>query len=96
MNAWTIIVATLGGLLLGLFFFGGLWWTVQRIPTASHPAALLMGSLVLRMGVALAGFYALLQLHWQAALLALVVFTLTRIWLRYRLGDARIKRESTP
>lgn len=92
MDAITIVLAVLSGWMLGLFFFGGLWWTVRRLPTTNHPALLLMGSLVLRMAVALAGFYLLLRLHWQAVLIALVAFTLTRLWLRYRLGSIRTQQ----
>ncbi len=47
--------AAAGGLLLGALYFGGLWWTVRRLPTARHPAALIAGSFLLRAAVAAAG-----------------------------------------
>ena len=40
---WLII-----GFLLGVFYFGGLWWTTKKIITAKRPAILLMGSFFVR------------------------------------------------
>lgn len=58
MTEWfPIAAAVLGGVLIGLLFFGGLWWTVQRGVTAKRPALLFLGSLLVRMGVAVGGFY---------------------------------------
>ncbi len=52
---WTL--ATAAGALLGVFFFGGLWWTVRKGLSAKAPALWFLGSLILRTGVAVAGFY---------------------------------------
>jgi F1F0 ATPase subunit 2 len=49
------------GLLLGALFYGGLWWTVRRIPDARRPAPLIIGSFFLRAGVVLAGLYLLMR-----------------------------------
>ncbi len=45
------------GLLLGAFFFGGLWWTVNRGVSSQRPALWFFGSMLLRMSITLAGFY---------------------------------------
>lgn len=45
------------GAALGVFFFGGLWWTIRKAVTSPQPALWFLGSLVLRIGVVLAGFY---------------------------------------
>jgi F1F0 ATPase subunit 2 len=37
------ILATLVGLLLGVIFFDGLWWTVQRALALPQPALLVHG-----------------------------------------------------
>jgi F1F0 ATPase subunit 2 len=53
----TIITTGLGlflGLLLGLFYFGGLWLTVRRLPRSSSPHLLWLGSLALRLTLLLA------------------------------------------
>ena len=44
-----------GGLLIGLLYFGALWWTVRRMASARHPAALAAGSFLVRAAVAAGG-----------------------------------------
>lgn len=71
---WGLVVAF--GLCLGLVYFGGLWWTVQRIPETSRPHRWLVLSFVGRAAGVLLGFFAVLQLgnalHLLAALLGFV------------------------
>jgi len=43
-----LLFALVVGLGLGLVFFGGLAWTVRRLPSARHPVALVLGSLIVR------------------------------------------------
>ncbi len=52
---WALVFFS--GLLLGAVFFGGLWWTVRTSIAAKRPALLFFGSLLLRTGVVLTGFY---------------------------------------
>ena len=52
-----LTLAFVTGLLLGAFFFAGLWWTVQKGMTSEMPALWFVGSLLLRTGVIVAGFY---------------------------------------
>ena len=42
-----LALALLAGRLLGAFFFGGLWWTVQKGVTSENPALWFLGSLLL-------------------------------------------------
>lgn len=67
------------GGLLGAIFFGGLWLTVARGVSSPNPAALFFASLVLRMTVALTGFYFIGRQHWQHWLLCLLGFVLARL-----------------
>ena len=60
-----LALAFLAGALLGVFFFGGLWWTVQKGVTSERPALWFLGSLLLRTGMILAGFYFVSQGHWS-------------------------------
>lgn len=55
----TLILALSGvaGLVLGAIFFGGLWWTIRKAMASEKPALWFLGSLLLRMSVALGGFY---------------------------------------
>jgi F1F0 ATPase subunit 2 len=56
-DTFTMTLACLAGLMLGCFFFGGLWWTIRRGLSSPHPALWFSGSLVVRMAVTLAGFF---------------------------------------
>lgn len=53
----TYAIAIVAGLGLGTFFFGGLWWTVRRLPTARHPGALALGSFLVRTAVTAGGLF---------------------------------------
>ena len=79
-----LVLPLLAGVLLGMFFFGGLWWTIRRVLASKQPAALFFFSLLLRTGVALAGFYFVARGDWRRMLACLVGFILARIlvtWL---------------
>ncbi len=78
VNGATLAFGLALGLALGWFFFAGLWWTVQRVPTAQRPGALLLGSFLLRTAVTLAGFLALVRLGAWPLLAALVGFLAAR------------------
>ena len=69
----------LGGVLLGMFFYAGLWWTIRRSISSKQPAALFFFSLLLRTGIALAGFYFVARGDWRRVLACLVGFMLARI-----------------
>ena len=88
----TLVMAGLAGLALGAFFFGGLWWTVRRGASARQPALWFAGSLLLRFGTTLAGFYFIGRGHWQrlvACLLGFVVARLIVFWLTRPPGDTQ-------
>ena len=66
----TVILAFVTGVLLGTFFFGGLWWTIQKGVSSKQPALLFSFSLVLRTIIALAGFYFVSRGDWRRLLAA--------------------------
>jgi F1F0 ATPase subunit 2 len=80
-----IILSVFAGLLLGGFFFGGLWWTVQRITCSGRPYLLSVVSFLIRTTVVLVGFYFLLQAGWPYLLAALAGFLVSRTVLAYKL-----------
>ena len=73
------ILAWLAGLLLGAFFFGGLWLTVRKCVSAQRPVLWLLPSLVLRMSITLAGFYYVSDRHWQRLIVCLLGFIMARL-----------------
>jgi len=80
-----LLLAAALGIVLGGVFFGGLWWTVHRSVSSAHMAVWIFSSLLLRMGVALGGFYwVALGQHWQRFLACLVGFVLARLIVSWR------------
>lgn len=79
-----LILTLLVGIGLGLFYFGGLWFTVQRLPTIRHPALLMLGSFFVRTLVALWGFYVVMSGSWARLLICLAGFLTIRTVLASR------------
>ena len=79
MNEGLMLALVLvAGLLLGAIFFGGLWWTVRKGVTSTQPTLLFLGSMLLRTGVVIAGFYFVSDGHWQRLLACLFGFAIAR------------------
>jgi F1F0 ATPase subunit 2 len=76
---FSLAPALAAGLLLGAFFFGGLWWTVIRGVSSPLPALWFLGSMLLRMSITLAGFYVVGREDWRRWLLCLLGFVLARL-----------------
>ena len=74
----TLVLAVIAGMAIGAMFFGGLWWTVRRTISANAPALWLFASLLVRMAIALAGFFYVSGGHWQRWLACLVGFVVAR------------------
>ena len=89
MEMSTIAGAVVVGVVLGVFYFGGLWLTVRRMSTARHPLSLYFSSLIIRLAVVLAACYCLL-IHYDWPLLVASVTGLgaIRIVLIRFLGHA--------
>ena len=80
--AWQLGVSGLIGLVLGAVYFYALWLTIRRLPQARHPAAMLLASAVLRLGMLFTGLYFVtLGGHWERLLAAVVGIILARILL---------------
>lgn len=80
---WILALYGMAGIALGVFFYGGLWWTIQRGIAAKQPALWFLGSLVLRMGVTLGGFYFIAVRGLIPVLVALACFFLARLLVTY-------------
>lgn len=74
----SLVTALVAGFLLGAFFFGGLWWTVQKGLSSSRPAFWFLGSLLLRTVTAVAGFYFASGGSWEKLLICLLGFFIMR------------------
>ena len=98
MNEFLLLSVPLGaGLLLGAAFFGGLWWTVNHAVSSKRPALWFIGSKLLRMGIALGGFYLVGGGRWERWLLCLLGFILARLvtwWLTRPTTRSRAARRT--
>lgn len=83
-EALPLALAFLGGGGLGAFFFGGLWWTVRRALSSRRPALWFLGSLSLRMSVALVGFWVASGGHWERLLACVLGFLAARLVVTQR------------
>ncbi len=88
LDLQVLVISSVAGVLIGLVFFGGLWWTVRRSLASAHPAAWVLGSVLLRTAVALAGFYVVGASQWPRLLACLAGFVVGRFilthWTRMR------------
>ncbi|MBU0664686.1 MAG: ATP synthase subunit I [Proteobacteria bacterium] len=76
-----LLLAGMGGGILGAIYFGGLWWTVRQGLSSEQPALWFLGSMLLRMSITLVGFYFIAHAHWERFLLCLFGFVMARFVL---------------
>ena len=87
----TLVLALVTGVLLGVMFFGGLWWTVRKGVSSERPALWFLGSLLLRTIITLTGFYFVARGDWQSLLVCLLGFVIARPIVTQRLDNDRAK-----
>lgn len=75
-------LALFSGVALGGLFFGGLWWTVQKLAATKRPVRLLLASLLVRTAVVLAGFFLVGGASWPRLLACLLGFTAARFLVK--------------
>jgi F1F0 ATPase subunit 2 len=90
-----LVVAGAVGLVLGAVFFGGLWWTVRKGVSSPRPALWFLGSMLLRMGIVLAGFYFVGRGQWQRLLVCLLGFVIARFLVMW-LTRTRVEHSNSP
>ncbi len=93
-----MVLSFIGGFLLGTVFFGGLWFTVKRAVDAPLPALWVFISFILRMGIALFGFYFISAGDWQKLVVCLFGFIVSRFLVifltkRYDEEQKQLKKE---
>ena len=81
-----LVMAFVAGLILGAFFFGGLWWTVQRGLKSENPAIWFFGSMMLRTALIVVAFYYVAQGHWSSLVACLAGFLVGRFFIVRRLA----------
>jgi F1F0 ATPase subunit 2 len=94
-NVWaSSTLALLVGMLLGAFYFAGLWWTVRQLDSNRNVAPVFLLSMLFRTAFVVLGFYVLLGNDWRQLLLGLIGFMLVRFCsTRYISGVTFIREE---
>jgi F1F0 ATPase subunit 2 len=83
------ILSVLAGTGAGIFFFGGLWWTVRRVAASPRPAVLVMASMMGRTFLTIAVFYFASGGQWQRLLFCLAGFIAARVFITRLLPKAQ-------
>lgn len=88
-NWWQLAAATAGGMALGLVFFAGLWWTVQRLPLSRVPHVWVFSSYLIRTSVVIVGFWGFGRHDWKCLLAGVLGFLLARqLVIRHVFADS--------
>jgi F1F0 ATPase subunit 2 len=74
-----IAIGLLSGAALGVLFYGGLWWTIQKGSSSKRSALWFFGSLMIRTSLVLAGFYFVGRGHWERLLVCVLGFIVARL-----------------
>ena len=91
----TLVLAWMAGGALGAIFFGGLWWTVRKGISSPCPALWFLGSMLLRMSIALAGFYFVGRGQWERLLICLLGFVMARLVVMWLTRPSREQNGAT-
>lgn len=87
MHIWLILSAAfLAGMALGLFYFEALWLTVRRLSSHPRPSLLMFESLLVRLAVAMAGFYVVMDGRWERLAACLAGFFIMRALVSRRVN----------
>lgn len=74
-----MITAFFIGIILGLVYFGGLYYSSQAITNVKRPGLIMSFSLFLRMGILIFGLYFLAKRGLQDILIGFIAIMLVRI-----------------
>lgn len=88
-----LIYVLIMGIVLGMVFFGGLWWTVYKAGSSKNPAVLFLVSLLIRVSIVLVGLYFVGRGSWERLLICLFGFITARfivIWLTRNIKEQQI------
>lgn len=89
-SALILTLSLIAGVGIGAAYIYTLWLTVERLPRVKNPAAFLLISFGLRMGLVLVGFYFVMGGSWTRLLACLTGFVVARMYLTRQLGMANV------
>ena len=78
-NFFSLIIIVIVGFVLGIIFFGGLWWTIKKGLESKNAATWFILSFFIRTSIVLVGFYFLLDGLWERLVAGLLGFLIARV-----------------
>jgi F1F0 ATPase subunit 2 len=79
-----LALSALAGAFLGILYFGGLWWTIQKISQAGQSVWLLAVSFILRTVLVIGGFFIITDGKLERLAISMLAFFVTRfVFIRY-------------
>jgi len=88
-SAFSLSLAAFAGSVLGLFYFGGLWLTVRRLPSSKRPGMLMLGSFAVRLLITLCGFLLVMDGNWERILACMAGFLAARFVITRMLAPGK-------
>jgi F1F0 ATPase subunit 2 len=89
-----MVVGFIGGILLGIIFFGGLYWSVNQLSKVRYPAVLMIVSILVRMGILLLGVYLLADNSIKNVLAVVVGIILVKVIMIFKVQKKSVSGES--
>lgn len=86
----TLLFAFITGTALGVFFFGGLWWTVLKGINTKNPGLIFSLSLIFRTGITVACFLFVSRGYFNRLAACLLGFFIAR-WFVMRFTRQRLE-----
>lgn len=86
------ILCFIAGFCLGMFFFGGLWFTIRNISSMTRPSLLIIISFFVRTVVVMAGFYLILKQGMPSLLIALAGYLVSRTWCIGKIKPLKVSK----
>lgn len=75
----SLLPSLIGGIVLGILFFGGLWLTIRKGIHSKRPTLLFFSSLIIRLTIVVFGFYYIGANSWVRILVCLAGFLIARV-----------------
>ena len=92
VKTWQLVLAIVSGVVLGVFYFGGLWLTVNRSVKSKRPHLWSFGSFVVRAAVFAGVVVLLARIHPILVIACFVPFVITRVIMLGWLGPRPTRR----
>jgi len=81
------------GVILGIIFFGGLYWTIQKLTEVKRPGLLMICSLIFRMAVLLSVLFYVSKSGYMGILYAMLGMFLVRVIMTFKIEETTEKQK---